>query len=36
MPGVGFCLLLPVIKQVLNKIKKQKPGEMARRKHLIQ
>lgn len=35
MPVVGFGLLLPVIKQVLNKIRKQKPCNMDGRKHLI-
>lgn len=35
MPVVGFGLLLPVIKQVLSKIRKQKPCKMDGRKHLI-
>lgn len=35
MPVIGFGLLLPVIKQVLKKIRKQKLCKMNGRKYLI-
>lgn len=35
MAVVGFGLLLPVIKQMLSKVKKQNPCEMDRRKHSV-